>query len=73
MISDSDRIDWLEQNQGSALVSDDNKHWAVVTTGVQNVPMETPADITTTFMIEKHEWHPSIREAIDAAMNEFLE
>jgi hypothetical protein len=68
MNADTERIEWLEKQQGSALVSDDRKHWAVVTSGFQNVPMKTPADIQTTFFIEKKDWKKSIRKAIDAAM-----
>jgi len=69
---DKERIDWLEKEQGSALVSDDAKHWAVVCDGFQNVPMNTPSDIQTTFFIKKKEWKKSIREAIDCAMKEAL-
>lgn len=68
---DALRLDWLAKQEGSALVSDDNGHWAVATTGTQNVPMgKDPVDINTTFWIKKQEWHNSIREALDAAMKE---
>lgn len=63
----SELIDWLEQQQGSALVSDDCGHWAVATDGMQNVPKKTPADIQTTFFIMKNEWKKTIRAAIEAA------
>lgn len=70
-MTDSELLDWLEKQQGSALVSDDDKHWAVVTTGVQNVPEKTPADIQTIFLILADEWKPTIREAILAAIEEY--
>lgn len=65
---DSERLEWLEAEQGSGLISDDDKHWAVSTFGMQNVPTETPADIWTSFHVEKGEWRISIREAIDVAI-----
>jgi hypothetical protein len=67
---DEQRINWLETNgQGYALVSDDNSHWACVQDGMQNCPdiENEPEDIHTTFFIEKHKWHKTIRGAIDAA------
>jgi hypothetical protein len=67
-MNDKQRIDWLEKQQGSALVSDDVKHWAVVTEGVQSCPFKTPSDISTSFFIKKKEWKKSIREAIDFAI-----
>jgi hypothetical protein len=67
-MNDTERIDWLEKQQGYALVSDDAKHWAVVTDGMQNIPLKTPIDITTTFFIKKEEWKESIRKAIDFAI-----
>jgi hypothetical protein len=67
-MNDTDRLNWLEQNQGAALVSDDDQHWAVVVNGFQDCPMETPADISTTFWIKKDDWKPTVREAIDAAI-----
>lgn len=65
-MADTKRLDKLENCEGVALVNDDFGHWAVVENGMQNVPDETPADIQTTFFIEKREWKDTIREAIDA-------
>jgi len=69
-MTDTERLNWLEENEGLALVSDDFGNWAVVTDGCQNVPLEPgkPSDITTSFWIEKKQWRPSVREAIDAAI-----
>ena len=66
-MTDTERINWLQKQQGFALVSDDFGHWAVVGSGFQNVPRKAPADISTTFFIEKNEWRKTIRQAIDHA------
>jgi len=64
-------LEYFEQNgQGTALVSDDAGNWAVSTSGDQNVPMEPPQDISTTFFIEAHEWKPTIAEALKAFREE---
>jgi hypothetical protein len=68
-MTDTERLDKLEKCYGVALVNDDFGHWAVVVNGMQNVPDETPADIQTTFFVEKHEWKNTIREAIDAYLD----
>ena len=72
-MTDTERLNWLEKQSGSALVSDDDVHWAVSTTGIQNVPVNAPQDIHTTFFIKKDEWHKSVRDAIDAAMKNDLD
>ena len=69
MTTDSERLDWLEMQYGYGLISDDNDHWAVADTGMNNTPMTDAAcDIQTTFFIETECWRNSVREAIDAAM-----
>lgn len=67
-MTDGERLDWLETQQGSALVSDDDQCWAVVTTGMQDVVDEGPCDLWTSFFVEADQWQPTVREAIDAAM-----
>lgn len=70
-ITDTDRLNWIENNEfGAALVSDDDGHWAIASTGFQNVPMETPADIEANFFIAKDEWKNSVREAVDTQILE---
>ena len=69
--TDSERLDWLEhiEREGAspALLNDDNGHWAITCDGTQSLPdSEEPADIWTSFVVEKGQWHNSIREAIDA-------
>lgn len=64
---DTQRLDWLAKQDGAALISDDAGHWALIYTGTQSVS-DPPQDIYTSFFVAKHEWKPSIREAIDAAM-----
>ena len=70
-MTDTERLDWLEKQQGSALLSDDHSHWAVSGDGMQNVPMNPPEDIQTMFVIERSQWKKTIREAIDAAVAEY--
>jgi len=67
-MTDEQRLDWLEEQDGSALISDDFGRWAIVSDGFQTVPKKTPADISTTFFIEKKFWKKSIRKAIDHAV-----
>lgn len=71
-MDDAQRIDWLENNQGKALVSSDFGHWAVVEEGMQSIPVDIhePSDMSTTFFIEKDQWKKTVREAIDHAMKE---
>lgn len=70
-MTDTERLDWLSQQDGYALVSDDAGRWAVVSDGMQNLPDDEPADIQTLFFIEANKWKPSVREAIDAAATAF--
>lgn len=48
-----------------AIVNDDNGHWAVATSGIQNVP-EGPDtfDCYSTFIIEKGRWYDTVPMAI---------
>lgn len=74
-MTDTERLDWLENitKDGACpgLIFDDNGHWAVAFDGSQNVPEgEGPQDIATSFWIEAAAWRPTIREAIDAAMQQ---
>lgn len=69
-MTDKEMLDWLEQQEGYGLISDDFGRWAVATAGMQNVPDDTsvPSDINSMFMISADEWRPSVREAILAAV-----
>ena len=70
-MTDKERIDWLEQHQGFALVSDDYERWACVCDGMQDCPLEEgPYDLATSFFIKKDNWKSSLREAIDHAIAE---
>jgi hypothetical protein len=66
--TDTDLICALEDaaKKGSCpgLINDDYGHWAVSETGFQNCPRKTPADINTSFFVEKKEWKNSVREAL---------
>ena len=52
MPTDTERINWLNKQQGYALVSDDDKHWALVVNGEQSIPATSPGNLLTTFFIE---------------------
>jgi len=73
MMTDTELIDWLEDQakHGACigLINDDNGHWAVSGSGVQNCPHgRDPEDIDTTFFVFKGEWRNTVREAITAAI-----
>lgn len=57
---------------GCGLISDDAGNWAVSTSGMQNVPMNPPQDISTSFFVEAAEWKPTIREALQAYYDEYV-
>ena len=65
-MNDTERLNWLEEQDCYSLISDDDGRWACVVDGIQNIPEEEPSDIVTSFFIEKEEWKDSIREAIDS-------
>lgn len=74
--TDTERIDWLEKQEGSGVISDDYGRWAVPEGGFQNLNddagnfvTDRAIDIESTFVVSAEEWKPSIREAIDAAMD----
>ena len=74
-MTDTERLDWLEAktNEGAcpAILNDDNGHWAVAFDGIQSVTYgDEPEDVHTTFFVYKEFWKNSIREAIDAAMED---
>ncbi len=71
-MTDTELLNWLEEQakQGACigLVHDDNGHWAVSSSGVQNcLGGPDPEDVDTTFFVFKGEWRDSIREAIEYA------
>ena len=68
-MTDKERIDWLEETQLS-LISDDAGNWVATCDGLQNVPINPPDDIQTTFFIKKSVWSKNIREAIDKVVAE---
>ena len=69
-MTDTERLDWLEEQDGCGLISDDAGRWAVTGDGMQNAPSRRRAGaISTSFVVMASEWRRSVREAIDAAMN----
>jgi len=69
-MTDTEILDWLEQQDGAALVNDDAGHWAVAFDGIQSVSADPPQDTDTSFFIEKDQWCSTIREAINKAIKQ---
>ena len=75
---DAARLQFLEDETmlGKApnLVFDDDGNWCVSYPGMQPTPRGDGAvydeTASITCIVEPHEWRPSLREAIDAAMEE---
>ncbi len=71
--TDTEMLNWLDKQKHCSLglLNDDNGHWAVSTSGMQNCPSgRDPEDIDTTFFVFKGEWKNSVREAIESAIDE---
>ncbi len=73
--SDAELLDALERLvDGGAcpgVINDDNGHWAVAEDGIQNCCFgEEPQDLSTTFFIEARKFRSTIREAIDAYLDD---
>lgn len=72
--TDTQLLDGLERmvNKGSCpgLINDDNGHWAVSDSGIQNVVTGAPKDVQTTFYIEAKMWRRTVRAAINAFLND---
>jgi hypothetical protein len=72
MRTDKELLDWLENEaNGVGLIHDDNKHWAVCFNGFQPVVQggAPPEDFATTYLVDNGAWRPTLREAIDAAID----
>jgi hypothetical protein len=76
-MTDTQLLDFLEakskEGHCPCLLNDDTGNWAVVEDGMQNVPIDAPCDIQTTFWVEKHQWKNSVREALEAFVTECSE
>jgi hypothetical protein len=59
-MTDTERLDWMEIQDGCALVSDDAGHWVFSDCGFQAVPSGAPEDLTAMHFLEKELWRPSI-------------
>ncbi len=69
-MEDKELIDWLEEQNGSGLISDDAGRWAISDGGIQNVPdPDNPIDIVSSFFVEAADWRNSVREAIQVAID----
>ena len=67
--TDTERLDWLEKQEGFGVISDDAGHWAVPDSGEQPVARRNfPIEMETTFFVPKEYWRKTIRAAIDDGM-----
>ncbi len=68
--TDTERMDWLSKSFGLALLDDDNGHWGISFSGMQNVPEgDAASEIWSSFHLRPKDWHESARAAVDAAMD----
>jgi len=67
-ITDTERLDWLEKQSGGGILSDDAGRWAFPVGGFQ--PLVTDEALAGEWMyyLNVEDWKPSIREAIDCAI-----
>ncbi len=65
-MTDTELLDWLERQDGAALINDDCGHWAFASNGIQNVNLEAD-ELNTVHFVEKHAFKDTIREAIHHA------
>lgn len=73
--TDSELLDGLEKlvsiGDCPGIINDDKGHWAVSATGMQTIQAGPgPDDVQTVFYIEAARWKATIREAIEAYLNE---
>lgn len=68
--ADALRLDWIQENYGCNLISDDGGKWALSTSGMQPVPEEGGFTETVGIhsIVGPEEWRESVRAAIDAAI-----
>lgn len=72
--TDTELFDWLqEQGNGIGLIHDDAGHWAVGTDGTQQVVVDGPTDLITSYFIEEKCFFPTVREAIQYKIKEYQE
>jgi hypothetical protein len=69
MRADAERLNWLQENEGCNLISDDGGKWALSTMGMQPVPDEGgfTEEVEIVSIVQPGEWRESVRAAIDAA------
>jgi len=68
-MDDTKRFNWLEEQFGGAVINNDNGMWAFASDGFQNIESGNEAfDLESTFLVEKHAFKPTLREAIDHAI-----
>ena len=77
MRTDTQLLDALQEitNLGGCpgVINDDNGHWAVTGDGIQSIACgEDPVDVNTTFFVQASQWKKTVREAINAYVDEYF-
>jgi len=74
-MTDTELLNWLEKQDGGALINDDFNHWAFASEGMQNINMEDDKeyDLQSTWWVEKHAFKKTIREALEMAFNKSMQ
>lgn len=69
-MNDTELLNWLEKQDGAALINNDDGHWAFASNGIQNCHIEDDDlfDLESTWWVEKHAFKSTIREAIEYAI-----
>lgn len=61
-MTDTELLNWLEKQDGGALINDDDGRWAFASEGFQNMNLEDgPYDLESTWLVEKHAFQPTVR------------
>ncbi len=71
-MTDTERIDWIQNHICINLINDDDGNFAMTSGGFQPMPQGEgkgfSETVTISHIIEPKEWKPTVREAIDYAM-----
>ena len=75
-MTDTERLDWLEKHSDGGGVFNDDRwggplRWAFAASGFSPVVDNEPLEGQWVFWVEKDDWKPTIREAIDHAIETF--
>lgn len=70
-MTDTERLEWLEQHPGYTLLSNDDGKWCVALPEIEGCVGKDLEDSAYTFFINNYMWKKKIREAIDDAIMKY--